>query len=107
MTKNPHRAKLERELSALKLNSVAIRKEIESLRFGYGAGDGLDRRTRAEALTTRLQYMDREKARLRMELGLPEPTGPVKIPPAEVSRSELAAFRARRAFKRVPAPGRG
>jgi hypothetical protein len=88
MTKNPYRADLERQFAKARSKVVALRAEMASLR------------------ARELAHTEREMAELRDKLGLPQPTGPIKIRVTDADRAALARQRARAAAKAAPPPVR-
>jgi hypothetical protein len=99
---NPYKAKLQRELDSLIRRKTGLRRVLQAGPWAF-SGDALDQRQGMEAAARELAAAERRHAELRHLLGLPEPTGPIKIPPIEVSRAQLAASRARIAASRAKA----
>jgi hypothetical protein len=97
---NVYRQRLEAELLHLTRKGIAIRNLLRTGR--YGNGDALHQLAQARELRSELEHLDREKARLRHELGLPEPSPPVRIDPVAVSLAKIDAIRAETAARQAP-----
>jgi hypothetical protein len=111
MSTNPHRTKLEQQLSGLRETRWRLKQVIaeEAAALRVAGPFNLDTLgARKRAAETRLVAIEREIAELRHELGLPEPGKPVKIRPVAESLAELTASLARQATQaalaRIQAP---
>jgi hypothetical protein len=77
MQTNPYRAKLQRELDSLIKRKIGLRKLLSSPFAFYG--DSIDQIRGMERAQIELRAAEMRHAELRHLLGLPEPTGPVKL----------------------------
>jgi hypothetical protein len=100
MTTNPHRARLEREADSLIKRKIALRQALRSRGAAF-SGDDLDKRRCMEDAQRELDRLQRRHDEIRLLLGQPEPTPPVKVQPVEVSRAQIAASEARIAAARA------
>jgi hypothetical protein len=89
MPTNAYRDRLAK-LHLLTRKSIGLRNVLR--RGVWSGGDSHDLLCKAKDLRAELAFTEREKARLRHELGLPEPSGPVslKLRPAEIAALQAA-----------------
>jgi hypothetical protein len=79
MTSNLYVAKLRAELDYAKTRTWQIKRRLDLIAAGHRIGDEVNTLSVASQLQREYIYLDREKARLRHELGLPEPVGAIKL----------------------------
>jgi hypothetical protein len=97
---NPHIARLEEDRRHLLRQKANLKRYLE--RAAFSCSDGVELQRMVRDGNTQLRHLEREYERVCFALGRDPHPPTVRIPPAEVSRAELAAINARRASKVAP-----
>jgi hypothetical protein len=89
-----YRRRLESEYHALVRRRIGLRGFLEAVSKGWQSGGTEHTLDMVKQAKLELRASEFRYGELRHLLGMPEPMGAIKIPPAEVSRAQTAAIRA-------------